>query len=157
MGMNTTKPPLNDVRVARPITSARDKATPARPVLQDRAFVATGVFPPSLAAFDPSLRGYEYNPQRARELLAQAGFTSGFEMDLNGSSTPVAGRWLEVLQRYLADVGIRARIVQQDFGVILDRAGKGELMIYVLSHGGGEDCRNQPGAVPSPNFRIAGK
>src|SRR2546426_5742770 len=153
MGMNTTKPPLNDVRVRQAINFAIDKATTVRTVWQDRAFVATGVFPPSLAAFDPSLRGYEYNPQRARELLAQAGFTGGFEMDLNGSSTPVAGRWLEVLQRYLADVGIRARLVQQDFGVMLDRAGKGELMTYVLSPGGGADCGEYPGPVPSPDLR----
>src|SRR2546428_13789484 len=118
------------------IILSTDKAMTVRPGVQDKAFGATGVFPPSLAAFDPSLRGYEYNPQRARELLAQAGFTSGFEMDLNGSSSPVAGRWLEGLQRYLADAGIRGRIVQQDFGVMLDRAGKGELMTYVLSHRG---------------------
>jgi len=156
MGMNTTKPPLNDARVRQAINFAIDKATTVRTVLQDKAFVATGVFPPSLAAFDPSLRGYEYNPQRARELLAQAGFTSGFEMDLNGSSSPVAGRWLEVLQRYLADAGIRARIVQQDFGVMLDRAGKGELMTYVLSHGGGSNCVNYLGPFRSRNFGVAG-
>src|SRR5207245_3429778 len=104
----------------------------------------------------PSLRGYEYNPQRARELLAQAGFTSGFEMDLNGLSSPVAGRWLEVLQRYLADVGIRARIVQQDFAVMLDRAGKGELMHYLLSHGGGSNRVNYLGPFRSRNFGLAG-
>src|SRR2546428_7167741 len=131
------------------IILSTDKAMTVRPGVQDKAFGATGVFPPSLAAFDPSLRGYEYNPQRARELLAQAGFTSGFEMDLNGSSTPVAGRWLEVLQRYLAAVGIRARIDRQDFGVMLDRAGKGELMTYVLSHGGGCACVNYLGPFRS--------
>lgn len=156
MGLNTTKPPLNDVRVRQAINYAIDKATTVRTVLQDKAFVATGVFPPSLAASDPTLRGYEYNPQRARELLAQAGVPTGFEMDLNGSSSPVAGRWLEVLQRYLADVGIRARLVQQDFGVMLDRAGKGELMAYVLSHGGGSNCVNYLGPFRSRNFGIAG-
>lgn len=156
MGLNTTKPPLNDVRVRQAINYAIDKATTVRTVLQDKAFVATGIFPPSLAAYDRSLRGYEYSPQRARELLAQAGFPTGFEMDLNGSSSPVAGRWLEALQHYLADVGIRARIVQQDFGVMLDRAGKGELMAYVLSHGGGSNCVNYLGPFRSRNFGIAG-
>ncbi len=94
MGLNTTKPPLNDVRVRQAINYAIDKATTVRTVLQGKAFVATGVFPPSLAAYSPTLRGYEYNPQRAKELLAQAGLANGFDMDLNGSSTPVAGRWL---------------------------------------------------------------
>jgi len=156
MGLNTTKPPLNDVRVRQAINYAIDKGTIVRTVLQDKAFVATGVFPPSLEAYDRNLRGYQYNPQRARELLAQAGFPNGFEMDLNGSSTPVAGRWLEALQRYLADAGIRARIVQQDFGVMLERAGKGDLMAYVLSHGGGSNCVNYLGPFRSRNFGIAG-
>src|SRR5256885_17034024 len=139
MGLNTTKPPLNDVRVRQAINYAIDKATTVRTVLQDKAFVATGVFPPSLAASDPTLRGYEYNPQRARELLAQAGVPTGFEMDLNGSSSPVAGRWLEGFQRYLADVGLRARLVQPDFGVVLDRAGKGERQAYRFFHRRGPD------------------
>ncbi len=156
MGLNITKPPLNDARVRQAINYAIDKATTVRTVLQDKAFVATGVFPPSLAAFDPSLRGYEFNPQRAKELLAQAGFPNGFDLDLNGSATPVAGRWLEALQRYLADAGIRARIVQQDFGVMLERAGKGDLMTYVLSHGGGSNCVNYLGPFRSRNFGIAG-
>lgn len=156
MGLNTTKPPLNDVRVRQAINHAIDKATTVRTVLQNKAFVATGVFPPSLDAYDPTLRGYEFNPQRARDLLRQAGLANGFEMDLNGSSTPVAGRWLEALQRYLADVGIRAHLVQQDFGVMLDRAGNGNLMAYVLSHGGGSNCVSYLGPFRSRNFGIAG-
>lgn len=156
IGLNTTKPPLNDVRVRQAINHAVDKATTVRTVLQAKAFVATGVFPPSLNAYNRALRAYDYNPQRARELLAQAGVPNGFEMDLNGSSTPVAGRWMEALQRYLADVGIRARIVQQDFGVLIDRAGKGELMGYVLSHGGGSNCVNYLGPFRSRNFGPPG-
>jgi peptide/nickel transport system substrate-binding protein len=156
MGLNTTKPPLNDVRVRQAINYAIDKATTVRTVLQNKAFVATGVFPPSLDAYDPTLRGYEYNPQRARDLLTQAGLSNGFEMDLNGSSTPVAGRWLEALQRYLADVGVRAHLIQQDFGVMLERASKGDLMTYVLSTGGGSNCVNYLGPFRSRNFGIAG-
>src|SRR5439155_127134 len=56
----------------------------------------------------------------------------------------------------LNDVRIRARLVQQEFGVMLDRAGKGELMAYVLSHGGGSNCVNYLGPFRSRNFGIAG-
>jgi peptide/nickel transport system substrate-binding protein len=125
-------------------------------VLQGKAFVATGVFPPSLNAYSRTIRGYDYNPQRARELLTQAGFPNGFEMDLNGSSSPVTGRWLEALQGYLTAAGIRARIVQADFGVVLDRANKGEVMSYVLSVGGGSNCVNWLGPFRSRNFGAAG-
>ncbi len=156
IGLNTTKPPLNDVRVRQAINHAIDKATMVRTILQNKAFVATGVFPPSLAAFNQKLKGYDFNPARAKELLAAAGFPNGFELELHGASNPVTGRWLEAFQRYLDDVGIRARIVQQDFGVMLDRAGKGEIPTYVLSHGGGINCVGYLGPFRSRNIGPAG-
>ncbi len=156
IGLNTTKPPLNDVRVRQAINHAIDKATMVRTILQGKAFVATGVFPPSHVAYNPALKGYDFNPARAKELLAAAGFANGFDLELHGSSSPVTGRWLEAFQRYLADVGIRGKIVQQDFGVVLDRAGKGEIPTYVLSYGGGPNCVDYLGPFRSRNFGPSG-
>jgi peptide/nickel transport system substrate-binding protein len=156
IGLNTTKPPLDDVRVRQAINHAIDKATMVRTVLQGKAFVATGVFPPSHAAYNRSLKGYVFDPARARQLLAQAGLAGGFDLELHGASTPVTGRWLEGFQRYLADVGIRARIIQQDFGVMLDRAGKNEIPTWVLSHGGGSNCVDYLGPFRSRNIGPAG-
>jgi peptide/nickel transport system substrate-binding protein len=156
IGLNTTKPPLNDVRVRQAINHAIDKATIVRTVLQGKAFVATGVYPPSHVAYNPVLKGYDFNPTRSKELLAAAGFPNGFELELHGSSSPVTGRWLEAFQRYLTDVGIRAKIVQADFGVVLDRAGKGEIPTYVLSHGGGPNCVDYLGPFRSRNFGPSG-
>ncbi len=156
LGLNTTKPPLDDVRVRQAINYAIDKATMVRTVLQGKAFVATGVFPPSHVAYNRSLKGYEFDPARARQLLARAGLAGGFDLELHGASSPVTGRWLEGFQRYLADVGIRARIVQQDFGVMLDRAGKNEIPTWVLSHGGGPNCVDYLGPFRSRNIGPAG-
>ncbi len=156
LGLNTTKPPLDDVRVRQAINHAIDKTTMVRTVLQGKAFVATGVFPPSHVAYNRSLKGYEYDPARARQLLAQAGLAGGFDLELHGASSPVTGRWLEGFQRYLTAVGIRARIVQQDFGVMLDRAGKNEIPTWVLSHGGGPNCVDYLGPFRSRNIGPAG-
>lgn len=156
LGFNTTMKPLDDVRVRQAINHAIDKATMVRTILQGKAITAVGPLPPSINAFSPALRGYDYNPQRARELLAQAGYPNGFELELHGSSSPVIGRWLEGFQRYLADVGIRGKIVQQDFGVMLDRAGKAEIPTWTLSHGGGPNCVNYLGPFRSRNFGAPG-
>lgn len=156
IGLNMTKPPLDDVRVRQAINHAIDKATLVRTVLQGKAFVATGIFPPSHVAYNRALKGYDYNPGRARELLAQAGLASGLDLELHGSTSPVIGRWLEGFQRYLTDVGVRARIVQQDFGVMLDRAGRNEIPTWVLSHGGGPNCVDYLGPFRSRNFGPAG-
>lgn len=156
LGLNTTMKPLDDVRVRQAINHAIDKATMVRTILQGKAFTAVGPLPPSINAFNRNLRGYDYNPGRARELLAQAGYPNGFELELHGSSSPVIGRWLEGFQRYLADVGIRGKIVQQDFGVMLDRAGKGEIPTWTLSHGGGPNCVSYLGPFRSRNFGPPG-
>lgn len=156
LGFNVTMKPLDDVRVRQAINYAIDKATMVRTILQGKAIPAVGPLPPSINAWNPSLRGYDYNPQRARELLAQAGYPNGFDLELHGSSSPVIGRWLEGFQRYLTEVGIRAKIVQQDFGVMLDRAGKGEIPTWTLSHGGGPNCVNYLGPFRSRNFGPPG-
>ena len=156
VGLNVTRAPLDDVRVRQAINLAIDKAAMVRTILQDKAFVATGVFPPSHAAYDAALTGYAYDPPRARVLLAQAGRAGGFDLELHGAANPVTGRWLEGFQRYLAAVGIRVRIVQEDFGVMLDRAGKGEIPAWVLSHGGGPNCVDYLGPFRSRNIGAAG-
>ena len=156
LGFNMTMKPLDDVRVRQAINHAIDKAAMVRTILQGKAITAVGPLPPSINAWNPNLRGYDYNPQRARELLSQAGYPNGFELELHGSSSPVIGRWLEGFQRYLAEVGIRGKIVQQDFGVMLDRAGKGEIPTWTLSHGGGPNCVNYLGPFRSRNFGPPG-
>jgi len=156
VGLNVATAPLDDVRVRQAINLAIDKAAMVRTILQHKAFVATGVFPPSHAAYNPTLKGYEYDPARAKVLLAQAGRGGGFDLELHGAANPVTGRWLEGFQRYLAAVGIRARIVQEDFGVMLDRAGKGEIPAWVLSHGGGANCVDYLGPFRRRNVGPAG-
>lgn len=156
LGFNMTMKPLDDVRVRQAINHAIDKAAMVRTILQGKAITAVGPLPPSINAWNPNLRGYDYNPQRARELLSQAGYPNGFELELHGSSSPVIGRWLEGFQRYLAEAGIRGKIVQQDFGVMLDRAGKGEIPTWTLSHGGGPNCVNYLGPFRSRNFGPPG-
>jgi len=156
VGLNVTKPPLTDVRVRQALNHAVDKAALVRTVLANKAFAPTGIFPPSHPAFNRNLRGYDYDPQRARELLAQAGHPTGVDLELHGSSSPTTGRWMEGIQRYWSDAGVRTRILQQDFGVVIDRAGKGEIPTYVLSWGGTQSCVGYLSAFRSRNIGPAG-
>ncbi|HET6947972.1 MAG TPA: ABC transporter substrate-binding protein [bacterium] len=156
VGLNVAKLPLTDVRVRQALNYAVDKAALVRTVLANKAFAPTGIFPPSHPAYNRSIRGYEYNPQRAKELLAQAGFPNGVDLELHGSSSPTTGRWMEGIQRYWNEVGVRTRIVQQDFGVVIDRAGKGEIPTYVASWGGSASCVGYLSVFRSRNIGPAG-
>ena len=76
--------------------------------------VATVVQPPAFG-HDPSVQPYPYDPKKARELLAQAGYPNGIDITLHSSSIdnrPI----FEALGQMLTDVGIRTTVKMWDPG-----------------------------------------
>src|SRR5262249_44818252 len=76
-GFNTRLKPLNDRRVRQALICAIDRSSIVDGVFLGRFVPANGVLPPGTQGFNPKLRGYAHDPQRARELLAQAGYPGG--------------------------------------------------------------------------------
>ncbi|MBI4247031.1 MAG: ABC transporter substrate-binding protein [Candidatus Rokubacteria bacterium] len=110
-GLNTRIKPLDDRRIRQALNYAIDQESLVEDVFLGRYAPARGVLPPGTLGFNPQLRGYPYDPPRARQLLKEAGYPGG-----NG--LPVLQIWSSVkrdeivrshehVQRYLAAVGIR--------------------------------------------------
>ncbi|HWC05369.1 MAG TPA: ABC transporter substrate-binding protein [Methylomirabilota bacterium] len=76
-GLNTRMKPLDDRRVRQALVYAIDREAIVSDVWLGRYALARGVLPPGTLGFNPKLRGYPYDPARARELLAQAGYPGG--------------------------------------------------------------------------------
>jgi peptide/nickel transport system substrate-binding protein len=139
-GFNVTKGPLKDVRVRQAINYAIDKQAIVEKVLHGKAFPATGVFPPSHPAYNPSLKGYEYNPEKARQLLKDAGYASGFTLEVHASEHSAFGvPVVEAASVYLDQVGVKLKIVQEDYGVMCDQAADGKAPVWSDSTGGTVD------------------
>ena len=76
-GLNTRQKPLDDRRVRQAILHAIDREAVVSEIWLGRHALAKGILPPGTLGFNPKLRGYPYDPSRARELLVQAGYPGG--------------------------------------------------------------------------------
>jgi oligopeptide transport system substrate-binding protein len=76
-GFNTRMKPFDDRRVRQAILHAVDREAMVSEIWLGRHTLARGILPPGTLGFNPKLKGYAYDPPRARELLAQAGYPGG--------------------------------------------------------------------------------
>ena len=111
IGMNAQIKPFDDPRVRQAINYAVDTRTIVKTITKRGSVPATGILPPGIAGYDPHFKGYGYDPQKARELLAAAGYPGGegiapLEIWTVSKSESVQAE-LAAYQKYLADVGIR--------------------------------------------------
>jgi len=111
-GFNTRTKPLDDRRVRQAIIHAIDREALVAEVYLDRYALARGILPPGMMAFNPGLGGYAYDPQKARELLAQAGYPGGRGLPpIQIWSSVKLARLVEEheqIKKYLAAVGLQA-------------------------------------------------
>ncbi|WP_090034005.1 ABC transporter substrate-binding protein [Cellulomonas marina] len=82
LGMNQADPDLADIRVRQAIAHAIDKEALVAQTLPEGTEVATNFVPPSVAGWNDEVTTYEYDPDRAQELLAEAG-KSDLTIDFN--------------------------------------------------------------------------
>jgi len=111
IGMNCNRKPLDDVRVRQALTMAIDTQAIVENITKRGSIPAKGILPPGIAGFDPVLKGYGYNPVRARELLSAAGYPDGdglppLEIWTVSKSKSVQNE-LAAYQKYLAAIGVK--------------------------------------------------
>jgi ABC-type transport system substrate-binding protein len=134
MSINEKIPPFENPKVREAIMYAID-----RQILIDKLYYGTGtpakgILAPGLAGFNPDLPGFEYNPEKAKALLAEAGYPDGFAMELTQSAnSPSTLKVNEALQAMLADVGITAEIKQMDSAAWSATRKEGKLGSYFSS------------------------
>ncbi|MBJ3775580.1 ABC transporter substrate-binding protein [Acuticoccus mangrovi] len=111
--MNPNFKPFDDKRVRQALNYAVDRQEIIDSVLRGYGDVAKSVVPLFVDGYDPSAFHYDYDPEKAKALLAEAGYPDGFEVELLYSDL---WWWLEPfviqLSGQLADVGVTAKPVR---------------------------------------------
>ena len=119
LGMNCQMQPFTDVRVRQAISYAVDRHKLVA-VLNGRGMVARGILPPDLPGYDPNVRGYDYDPNKARELLEEAHLGDGFDITLWLQADRTMLTLGQSIQQDLALVGIRAHLKPVAWGPFLE-------------------------------------
>ena len=101
--------PTGDVRVRQAISYAIDNEALVEAVWGNFA-IARNQFGVGQYFYSDAVQGYEYNPEKAKQLLAEAGYPDGFTIDLKTEDTAALKDCATIVQQYLADVGITANI-----------------------------------------------
>jgi len=125
IAINTTMEPFDKVEVRQALNHAIDKQRIVQ-LLNGRATVANQILPPLMPGYDPAYTGYEYDPEKAKTLLTEAGFPDGFETSIECISVDPQPKLCESFQQDLAKVGIKLTINSLAAPNVIDDAGNGK-------------------------------
>ncbi|MDP8244226.1 MAG: ABC transporter substrate-binding protein [Candidatus Hinthialibacter antarcticus] len=135
--MNVEKGPLIDKRVRQAINYAVNKKAICDHLFEGYAEPMRGIFPPSVLGHDPDSRAYEFDPDKAKALLVEAGYSDGFDIEIMTYSVPrpynpIGARLAEVVQNDLSEIGVRVKISQVEWGTLLQRSLNHDFEICML-------------------------
>lgn len=137
IGFNTQHKPFDDKRVRQAFNYAVNKEAIVRDITKMGSLPATGALPPGMRGHDPDLRGYDYDPAKAKRLLAEAGYP-------NGMGFPVVQLWtaskaestkaeLAAYQGYLAELGVQVELhFEHDWPTFVKMLEQGKLTMFRL-------------------------
>ncbi len=132
--LNHSRGPLKELKVRQAINYAIDREAFVKATMNGAGEPAYMNLPSSHWAYDAEVaKLYPYDPDKARKLLAEAGYPDGLELDMRGYSDQASVQRHEVLLGMLAAVGIRGRfrtgtIAEASAGFFGDRK-EGDLLV----------------------------
>jgi peptide/nickel transport system substrate-binding protein len=125
--------PMTKLKVRQAVWHAIDRQAIADKLVTGGSRVPQApCFPPQFGCDAEAAVLYDYNPAKAKQLLAEAGYPNGFDVEMASYVLP---QWGSAVQNYLQAVGIRAKLNQIQTQALVQRAKAGELRTYLGSWG----------------------
>ena len=141
LSFNLKKPPTDKREVREALDIAIDRNAIFKALFpRGDAMQAVSAFPPAIPGYSKKLKN-EYNPERAKQQLAKAGFKDGLTLDLwalpvTRPTNPNGQLMAQLIQQDWAKIGVTATIKTYEFGEYLKRANNGEHSIYMSGWSG---------------------
>jgi ABC-type transport system substrate-binding protein len=122
IAMNTQVAPFDNLSVRKAMNMAVNKERIIQ-LLNGVGKVAVGILPPLMPGYDPNVKGYAYDPEGAKKLLAEAGYPDGFDTFIECISVDPEPKLCESIQNDLKQVGINLEIRTLASSTVIDDAG----------------------------------
>ena len=126
VGMNSSEPPFDDRKVRQALNYGVDKETLSVLLLQGLVAPAKGILPPSFPGYNPDIRGYQYDPEKAKQLLSESKYGHNLAefprivMTLPGSfGAPVSPVIEVIIQGWQENLGIEIELLQTEWAIFL--------------------------------------
>ena len=137
IGLNVNEPPLDDVKVRQALNLAIDKKEIATIVLGDQVVPANGILPPGFPGFNESISGYQFDPERARQLLEESKYGNDLDnlppitITTPGSFGANVSLDMEVvLAMWEKNLGITTEFQQTEFATFLKDLNKRRFQMF---------------------------
>lgn len=145
LSLNTRDPILRDRRVRQALAYAIDREAIVTYLRRGLARVATGLIPPQSWAYEPGIRRYDYNPERAKALLDEAGYPDPdgpgpqprLRLNLKLGVNDDFRQQAAVIQQNLREVGVDVNAQSLEFATMFADVVKGNFQMVQMQWAGG--------------------
>ncbi|SKC38676.1 ABC transporter substrate-binding protein [Maledivibacter halophilus] len=137
IGLTSNKKPFDDIKVRKAFCHAIDREAILNTVLRNKSVLSNGPIPPGLDGYRDDLNPYPYDPEKAKELLAEAGYSKdnpcSFEFLYADSKSNVA--LIEPIQAMLNQVGFDVKLGSMEWNAYKAEVRAGKAQAFYLSWG----------------------
>lgn len=138
--------PLRDLRVRQALSLAINRAGIVQQIMDGHATPSGQLLPAGSVGHDPELRPDPHDPDRARALLAEAGFPQGFQITLHGPNDRYVNdaQILQAIAQMWARIGVRTRVEAMPSASYFSRSARDEFSVGLLGWGTGTGEPDSP-------------
>jgi ABC-type dipeptide transport system, periplasmic component len=136
---NSESAPLNNPKLRQAIGYAIDREKIVSELLLGQAKIASSILPPNSWAYSPGTQ-YSYNPDKAKQLLHDAGYKNEPVVFKFGSTNVAVNNYAQAIQNSLTAIGLNVQIETMDVNVLRKQLAQGQFQMYTgIWVGGNQD------------------
>jgi oligopeptide transport system substrate-binding protein len=135
LGFNCERPPFDQREVRQAFSYAIDRIRVIEGAPQGRSVVARSILPPGMPGYNPEVQGYSYDPDKAKQLLAQAGHPGGKDfVPVTLASSRKSPQEAQIIQQALAAIGVTLDFQQfENWTTYQPALQRGEVQLFTFT------------------------